>query len=317
MNNFNLKQDTDSQALLNQIVLDYMREKKRKRFWSWIKRFLIILIIILVYFNYKAIFTEAPNADDNSHVGLIDLNGTISDSEVNADSFAKGLKAAYGAQGLKALIIRINSPGGSPVQADYMFNMLQGYRKKYPAIKTYAVCVDYCASAAYYIAASADYIYANESSMVGSIGVIYNGFGFVDALDKIGVSRRLITAGQYKGFLDPFSPVDPNQTVIIKGMMDEIHQQFISKVKLGRGARLLIDDLTFSGLFWTGIDAKKRGLIDGFASSSEVANDIVKVETIVNYSYKQSVLEQVSKNIGMAIANNLPSALGLAAGIKA
>ena len=191
------------------------------------------------------------------------------------------------------------------------------YRNTYPEIKTYAVCVDYCASAAYYIAAGADSIYANESSMVGSIGVLYNGFGFVDTLNKVGVTRRLITAGDNKGFLDPFSPLDPNHVLLIKKMLNEIHQQFITKVKEGRGDRLKIDNLTFSGLFWTGIEAKERGLIDGFASSGQLARETIKLEKVVDYTYKQNVFEQMSKSIGIVISNHLPQALGLSPGFRA
>lgn len=305
---------SDSQTLLNQIVLDYLREKKRKKIWRAIKFFLIIAVLGLLFFKFKV---QNVTEDTKAHIGLIDVNGTISDSEVNAENFAKSLDKAYKNKGLKALILRINSPGGSPVQADYMFNALQYYKKTYPEIKTYAVCVDVCASAAYYIAAGADYIYANESSMVGSIGVIYNGFGFVDLLNKVGVTRRLITAGKEKGFLDPFSPLNPEQTALIQGMLNEIHGQFIKKVKKGRGDRLKIDNLTFSGLFWTGLAAKERGLIDGFASSGQLAREIIKLESIIDYTYKQTVYEQMSKTLGASIANQLPHALGLYSGVRA
>ena len=175
----------------------------------------------------------------------------------------KGIDNAYKNKGLKALILRINSPGGSPVQAEYMYNTVKYYKSKYPEVKTYAVCVDLCASAAYYVAVAADEIYASPASMVGSIGVLYNGFGFVDVMNKIGVTRRLQTSGVNKGFLDPFSPVSEFQKQKLQSMLDLIHQQFINRVKEGRGSRLHIDEDTFSGLFWTGEQALSFGLIDG------------------------------------------------------
>lgn len=195
----------DSQALLNQLVIDYLQERKRKRRWKWIIR--AIILVVLVYSSYKIVSvaktTEASK--DKEHIGLIDINGEIADSSsASADNFTKGIEKAYRSKGLKALIVRINSPGGSPVQAEYIYNVLQYYKSLKPNIKTYAVCVDMCASAAYYVAVGADEIYASPASMVGSIGVLYNGFGFVDALQKLGISRRLQTSGVNKAFLDPF-----------------------------------------------------------------------------------------------------------------
>lgn len=307
---------TDSQTLLNQIVIEFMQEQKRKRRWRWVSRTLwLAFFIIIAYFLFSSDTDKITGS--KPHVGLVDLSGEIGDStNANAENFAKGLDAAYKNSGMKALIIRINSPGGSPVQGNYMYNLLQYYRKTYPAIKTYAVCVDLCASAGYMVAVGTDEIYANESSMVGSIGVLYNGFGFVDALQKIGVSRRLQTAGANKGFLDPFSPVTAEQQQLLQVMLDEIHQQFIAKVKEGRGSRLKIDDQTFSGLFWTGTQAKERGLIDGLASSGQLAREIVKIDQVTDYTYKQNVLDRVSKNIGASMASQLPSALGIHQGLR-
>jgi protease IV len=228
----------------------------------------------------------------------VDLNGEISsDGPVTADDFAKSLDAAYKNSNMKAVVIRINSPGGSPVQADYMFNQIQYYRNKHKDIHVYAVCADICASAAYYIAAAADEIYANPSSMVGSIGVLFNGFGFVDTLQKVGASRRLYTAGKNKGFLDPFTPVDPNQVPLLQTMLDQIHSTFIERVKAGRGAKLAKNDDLFTGLFWTGIQAKELGLIDGFASSGQLIREKLKIKQVVDYTFKKSVFERFSKNL--------------------
>lgn len=317
MNNAPSPVQPDSQTLLNQIVIEFMQEQKRKRRWRWVMRIAILFLILFVIFQIRDISTEENRGGGvNPHVGMVELNGTIFDTQsANADNFAKGMGAAYKNEGLKALIIRINSPGGSPVQADYMYNTVQYYKKAHPEIKIYAVCVDVCASAAYYVAAAAEEIYANESSMVGSIGVLYNGFGFVDSLQKLGVTRRLYTAGSNKGFMDPFLPASAEQEKRLQGMLADVHQVFINKVKAGRGTRLGIDEDTFSGLFWTGTQAKARGLIDGFASSGQLARDTLKLE-VVDYTYKQNVFEKISKNIGTAIAEHLPVALGMQPGLK-
>lgn len=317
MNNSSINH-SDSQALLNQIVLDYMREKKQKRVWRWVKRIitalLIIGIIYLLFFNRA----EDAAARMRPHVGLIEIKGNIfnNSQSVDADNFIKGLAKAYDNEEMKAVILRIDSPGGSPVQADYMYNTIKYYREKHPDIKIYAVCVDMCASAAYYVAAAADEIYANPSSLVGSIGVLYNGFGFVDAMHKLGISRRLQTAGANKGFLDQFSPVNPSQEKTLQAMLDIVHQQFIDKVKAGRGSRLHIDAETFSGLFWTGVQAKEKGLIDGFASSGQLARDTIKIDNVIDYTQKPSMFERVTKNLGTAMADELPLALGMKPGFQ-
>ena len=307
----------DSQVLLNQLVMDYMRDNKRRRIWRGVmSAFILFLIFCGLYFAISE-HSDDLTLRNSPHVGLIDLKGEIFDGKSGgSDNFMKGISAAYENKSLKAIILRIDSPGGSPVQADYMYNAIMYYRKLHPEIKLYAVCVDTCASAAYYVAAAANEIYANPASVVGSIGVLYNGFGFVDTLEKLGVTRRLQTAGRNKGFLDQFSPIDPNQQKTLQVILDLIHQQFIEKVKAGRGDRLHIDDDTFSGLFWTGVQAKERGLIDGFASSGQLARTIIKIDRVVDYTYEPSMLERVSKSIGTAMADQLPMALGMKQGFQ-
>lgn len=306
----------DSQQVLNQLLVDYMKEQKRRHRWRWSLRILIILLLMFTFFKVSTIVDDETVGRDNPHIGLVDLNGTIFTRQpAGSEDFVSGLETAYKSKGLKALVIRINSAGGSPVQADYMFNAIQYYRKVHPGIKVYAVCMDICASAAYYVAAAADDIYANESSLVGSIGVLYNGFGFVDTLEKLGMTRRLQTAGGKKAFLDPFSPSEPENKVFLQGILNEIHQQFIARVKQGRGARLTIDDQTFSGLFWSGKQARDRGLIDGFASSGQLARDIIKLDKFIDYTHKEGMFLRVSKSMGTAIVNQLLLALGLAPGI--
>jgi len=307
----------DSQTLLHQIVREWIQEKKRKRYWRWLKR--IMLLVFIVFIFCWVFYKDAARGRQGTkpHIGLIDIEGTIfPTAETNAEHFAKSLHKAYKNSGLKALIIRINSPGGSPVQADYMYNLLQFYRKKHPEIKTYAVCVDLCASAAYYVAAGSQHIYANPASLIGSIGVVYNGFGFDEAMHKIGITRRLQTAGEHKGFLDPFSPETTVEKQHLQALLDSIHMRFIAAVKSGRGSRLLIDDNTFSGLIWTGEQALARGLIDGFASTGQLAREIIKINKIIDYTYSSSFFEQFSKNIGTAVTNQFSSALGLQNNIK-
>lgn len=302
----------DSQVVLNHIVLDHLKEQKHKRRWRWIRRAVYLVVIIYIMYQFFLFNGEEKLLRINPHVGLVDLNGAIFDSlNNNSENFAKSLDSAYKSPGLKALIIRINSPGGSPVQADYMFNTINYYRKKYDDVKIYAVCVDVCASAAYYVAAAADEIYANPVSMIGSIGVVYNGFGFSSAMEKLGIDRRLQTAGANKGFLDPFSPNNTNQQHLLQVMLDDVHKHFIDQVKKGRGDRLKINDNIFSGLFWTGAQAIDYGLIDGFASSGELARDIIKIEPIINYTYKVNMLERFAKNMGVAFADHLPNMLSL------
>lgn len=317
MNNNTPNENSASQNTLNQIVIEYMREQKRQRRWRYLMRFLFLLIILVLMFRFFALDREEKMAGLKPHVGLIDINGQITDSETSSsENLAKGLADAYGNTGLKAIILRINSPGGSPVQADYMYNTIQYYRKKHPEIKVYAVCVDLCASAAYYVAAAAEEIYANPSSLVGSIGVLYNGFGFVDTMQKLGITRRLQTSGVNKGFLDPFSAVTPEQQQRLQAMLDDIHEVFIDKVKEGRGDRLKIDELTFSGLFWTGIKAKERGLIDGFASSGQVAREMVHIKRVVDYTNQQNMFERFARNIGTTMVDRLPVAFGMVEGIR-
>jgi protease-4 len=307
----------DSQVLLNQIILDYMKEQKRKRRWRWISRIIFLLIIVFLGYKILTYSNESLGTNIKQHVGLIDLNGEIFDSKsASADNFAKGMQSAYKNKGLKALIIRINSPGGSPVQAEYMYNTIVHYKSQYPDIKIYSVCVDACASAAYYVAVAADNIYASPASLVGSIGVLYNGFGFVDGMEKIGVTRRLVTAGTNKGFLDPFSPVTDLQKQKLQTMLDVIHQQFIKRVKEGRGSRLHIDEDTFSGLFWTGEQSLVIGLIDGLASSGQLAREIIKIDNIIDYTQKQNLFERVTQSLGTAMADELPVSLGVKPGFR-
>lgn len=293
------------------LATDYIKEKKRKRRWGiFFKLAFLILFILLITLIYSN--NHSDNNANKPHAALIDIRGPIFAGNGNdADNIAKGLNLAFEDKNTKGVVLRINSPGGSPVQADYIYNEIVRLRKEHPKIKVYAVCTDSCASAAYYIAAAADDIYANPASIVGSIGVLYDGFGFTGAMQKLGVDRRLITAGKNKGFLDPFSPLKPQEEVTLRGMLDQIHLQFEEKVKEGRGNRLKNDPDLFSGLFWTGANAKKLGLIDGFGSPGYVIREVIKVKYTHNYTVKPSYFERFTKQFSTAFSNVLLSKMGI------
>ncbi len=313
-----INSENNSQALLTSIVAEYFKEQKRKRRWRWVKRIIILLIFVGLIGIASLDHMEDSANKNKPHVGLVDIKGEIMDNQQisSSDIFMKSLTTAYESKGLQALILRINSPGGSPVQADYMYTAVRYFKKKHPAVKVYAVCVDTCTSAAYYIASAADEIYANPASIVGSIGVVYNGFGFVAAMEKLGISRRLRTSGNNKGFMDQFSPENPEQAKDLGVMLDLIHKQFIKQVKKGRGDRLKADDKLFSGLIWTGTQAKELGLIDGFASSGQLMRNVIKVDTAVDYTEKHSFFERVAGRLGSSMVSQIPEALGMRQGFK-
>lgn len=295
--------NTTPNDLLQQIALEYLKEKKRKRHWKIIYRTFFILVIALMTYLFLSSSSDDNATRNKPHVALIDIQGVMSDNSMSkADNIAESLSMAYHDKGTKAIILRINSPGGSPVQADDIYRTIMRYRKLHPKIKVYAVCTDMCASAAYYAASAANEIYANPASLVGSIGVIYDGFGFVDVMKKVGVERRLHTAGQYKGFMDPFSPEQKKENQFMQTMLDTIHQQFEDRVKEGRGDRLHITSDTFSGLVWTGSQAQKLGLIDGFGSAGSVSRDVIHIKRIVDYTVTESPLDKFAHQLGIGLS---------------
>ncbi len=291
---------------LQQLAKDYLKQQKRQRRFKIIFKTIIIALIVTGFFISPSSISSSSSKKD--HVAVINLEGGIfSNSKNDAEHFIRSLKAAFKNKNSVAVMLNINSPGGSPVQADEMYQALIKYRKADPSKKVYAVCSDMCASAAYYVAAGADEIVANRSSLVGSIGVIYNGFGFTGAMEKVGVSRRMQTAGKYKGFLDPFSPQDEQGKAKLQTMLNIVHEEFKQSVIKGRGKRLKITSETFSGLFWTGKQAKEMGLIDSFGS----IRDGFDGKPRVIYSSQESLFEKVNKQFGASIANTLLNKIGI------
>lgn len=297
---------------LQELARDYLKERKQRRRMRFIWKSMLFLIIMLsVFFSFVKPETDTLN---KPHIAAIDIEGGIfAKTKADADHFVDALVRAFRNRQAKAIVIDINSPGGSPVQADEMYRALTQLRKQFPSKKVYAFCGDMCTSAAYYVAAGADEIYANPASLVGSIGVLFNGFGAVDALHKLGITRRLVTAGRYKGFMDPFTPEDPAAKEKLHTMLGIVHQQFKESVIQGRGKRLHSSDEIFSGLFWTGVQAKKLGLIDGFSSSREFVAVQFQGMTKHNYTRTEGLIDRLSEQLGASVAHRLTSWLGLPA----
>jgi protease-4 len=296
-------------ATIEKLLLAQVRERRAARRWRMLKSLIWIgLIAALVW----ALVTQPSVPKSTSHVthtAMVSIKGEIAEKgESSAENILPAMRSALEDSGSKALVLLINSPGGSPVQAGLINDEIRRLRKKHGK-PIYAVVEDTCASAAYYIASAADKIYVDKASIVGSIGVLMDGFGFVDTLDKLGVERRLMTAGANKGFLDPFSPQTDEQRKFAQVMLDQIHQQFINVVKQGRGDRLKENAEMFSGLFWTGEQSLQLGLADAYGSLDSVARDVVKAEEVVDYSTKDNIAERVAKRFGAAVGAGAVSAL--------
>ena len=242
-----------------------------------------------------------PTAPTTPHTALVEVRGEIgSEGSASAEALVGALKGAFEDSAAVAVVLRINSPGGSPVQSGIVNDEILRLKAKHKK-KVYAVVEEVCASGAYYIAVAADEIYVDKASIVGSIGVLMDGFGFTGTMEKLGVERRLLTAGANKGLLDPFSPANPQQTAIAQAMLDQIHQQFVKVVKEGRGARLKETPETFSGLFWNGEEAVKQGLADGFGNLDFVAREVVKAEEVIDYTPQENVAERLAKRFGASV----------------
>lgn len=308
----NIESNKFEQSLVNGLAKEVLSEQRRNRRWGIFFKILLVLYLSTFLIIYAVKNTEIGSFSSDKHTALIEINGVIAaNTEARADYIVTGLRKAFEDENTQGVILRINSPGGSPVQAGYINDEIIRLREKHPDIPVYAVISDMCASGGYYIAAAADKIYANKASIVGSIGVIMAGFGFVDTIEKLGVERRLLHAGDNKGFMDPFQPLKSGEATHVQGLLNEIHQQFIDVVKNGRGDRLIDDEKLFSGLIWSGQESIKLGLVDELASASQVARDVIGAEDIVDFTKRENYLDRFAKQMGSAMLQSVTDSIRL------
>jgi len=294
-------QNWERQAL-EHLLLENLKETRKARRWKAVFRILTLLVFVGVILAVFDFHLPGRGMGMEKHTALVTLEGEISSSSMaNALDINSSLTAAFENENSAGVVLRINSPGGSPVQAGMMNDEIRRLRKLYPGKPFYVVVEDICASGGYYVAVAGDQILVDKASLVGSIGVIMEGFGFTGLMDKLGVTRRMITAGSNKGMMDPFSKENPQQVEMIKTMIDEIHQQFIAVVKAGRGDRLKETPEMFSGRVWNGEQAIKIGLVDGFGTVETVARDIFKAPDILDYTMKENFAERVAKRFGAEV----------------
>ncbi|MGI9229935.1 MAG: signal peptide peptidase SppA [Gammaproteobacteria bacterium] len=298
----------NGQEIGNRIAREFLAEQRQARRWGIAFKIFIALYLLAFFIIYSAgKFEDVGSASLGGHTALVDVRGIIADtSEANADDVGHGLRQAFEDDNTRGVIIRINSPGGSPVQAGHINDEIRRLKALYPAVPVYAVISDICASGGYYVAVAADHIYADKASLVGSIGVIMAGFGFVDAIEKLGIERRLQHAGENKAMLDPFSPLREEETAHLDTLLDDVYQQFVAVVKQGRGARLAADDDTlFSGLIWSGEQSVALGLVDGLGSPDYVARELIGAEEIIDFTHSDTWLERFAAEVGTAIYNRV------------
>ncbi len=313
-----IKGDTSTEwerDLLNRLAFAALNEQRRARRWS--------IFFKLLGFAYLALFLFLLFSQEwgeiettvGRHTALVEIQGVIDENaQANADNIITALRNAFSNKHTAGVITRINSPGGRPVQEGYVYDEIRRLRQQYPEIPLYAVISDMGASGGYYVAAAADRIYADKASIVGSIGVTMNpfglsSFGFTEAMKKLGIERRLLTSGESKSLLDPFSPLSPKEVEHVKKMLDNIHTQFIKAVRTGRGDRLKDNPEIFSGLIWTGEEGVELGLVDALGSTSYVAREIVGAEEIVDYTIRPSYLDRFAERLGVALGKGLYSVL--------
>lgn len=298
----------ETTRILAMVAEDYLKEKKQKRRWGLFFKLAIgaYLLVVLVL----ALRSQMPVNVSEAHTAVVRIEGVIGKDPLSTSpQVNEALRQAFAAENSRGVVLKINSPGGTPVQSDEVNQEIMRLRAKYPNKPIYAVVSDLCASGGYYIAAATEQIYVNPASIVGSIGVRMGGFGFVDTMQKLGVERRLITAGDNKGMLDPFSPANPSEINHAEVMLSQVHQQFIDAVKRGRGERLSQDPAIFSGLFWSGEEAKRLGLVDDFGDARYVAREKFAADKLVDYTMRTSLLEQFGQKFGASLSAGFASEL--------
>lgn len=304
MDNLSNNEPAWERKTLEKLAFAALEEQKAHRRWGIFFKSLgfIYLLVVLV-----AVVDWGSNPQHQErHTAMVSFSGVIdAKGEASAENLIAALDSAFEEKNAVGVVLRINSPGGSPVQAGLVNDEIRRLRAKYPDKKLYAVVEDMCASGGYFVAVAADNIYVNKASIVGSIGVLMDGFGFTGIMDKAGVERRLLTAGENKGFLDPFSPLSQQQRAHAQVLLDDIHKQFIDVVKEGRGKRLKESPEIFSGLMWTGVQSVELGLADGFGSVDSVARDVIQAETVLDYSVRDNIAERFAKRLGAGAVHGL------------
>jgi protease-4 len=292
--------------LIERLATAALKEQRRARRWGIFFKLLTfgyITLLIVMAMDWKG---ADGVAGGKKHTAMVEVSGTIaSGGDASAERVIRSLQAAFKDKNTQGVVVLINSPGGSPVQAQTIYDEMKRLRGKYPDVPLYAVVEDICASGGYFVAVGADRIYVSKSSIVGSIGVLMNGFGFTGLMDKVGVERRLITAGENKAMLDPFSPLDEKHREYAVALAKDIHEQFIGVVREGRGKRLKESPDLFSGLIWTGQKSVELGLADGLGSLEYVAREVVKAEDIVDFTSKENLAEKFAKRLGASAATAL------------
>lgn len=305
--------DGKSWRLLEKTLLAGIQEQRRSRRWGIFFKLLTFVYLFVALVLFAPVPTLREAAHGGAHTALIEIRGMIADEEpASADNIVTSLRAAFKDKQTKGVVLRINSPGGSPVQSGYIYDEIHRLRGKYPEVKVYAVISDLGASGAYYIASAADAIYADKASLVGSIGVTAASFGFVETMGKLGVERRVYTAGEHKAFLDPFQPQKEDEVRFWRGVLDVTHRQFIESVKRGRGDRLKDAEHPelFSGLVWSGEQAVQLGLVDGLGSASYVAREVIGEEDLVDFTVHEGPFDRFAKKIGTSVAERLALWMG-------
>lgn len=306
--------DDKSWKLLEKTLLAGVQEQRRSRRWGIFFKLLTFVYLFAALALFTPLMTMEKNAArGGSYTAVIDVTGVIADKEsASADNIVGSLRTAFDDPKVKGIVLRINSPGGSPVQSGYVYDEIRRLRALHKGTKVYAVISDLGASGAYYIASAADEIYADKASLVGSIGVTAAGYGFVGTMEKLGVERRTYTSGEHKSFLDPFQPQKPDETQFWQGVLDTTHRQFIASVKQGRGERLKDKEHPelFSGLVWSGEQALQLGLIDALGNTSSVARDVIGEKELVDFTVQESPLDRFSKRLGASVAEQIAMWMG-------
>jgi protease-4 len=306
--------DSHERRLIERVLLATVEEQRRSRRWKIFFRFAWLGAFILFLFQFQSNLGSSNLGGASRHTALIEVKGLIdAEGESSADHIVEALQQAFGDPRTAGVVLRVNSPGGSPVQAGIIFDEIRRLRAKHSETPVFAVVEEICTSGGYYVAAAADQIYVDRASLVGSIGVLMDGFGFVETMKKLGVERRLLTAGENKAFLDSFSPASDRHVTHAQAMLNDIHQQFIAAVRAGRGERLKDDPQLFSGLVWSGARSVELGLADGLGSLSYVARELIKAEEIVDFSRHENLADRLARRLGaqasQAVASGLRSVL--------